>query len=860
MISTSTVRAALFGACLIGLSGPALAQSTPPATGGLQASPHCTRFNDKEREQYQAFMRVGGRRNVEENYPSAEQNFRQALALHQKVCGRDDSGQVDSLVHLALQISNQARFDEADPLFVRAERLSPGTEPIVRVRVQHYKAVHLANQGKDKEAVDFALASEQGYLAVAPELVPLLDVKPQRVAGSAGLGAPRQRYADPRGQARVIQGTSVSGTGQLAAQGLSELMRLRALLALNRDQPAEARELSQKAATLLEAVGIDPGGVRWRAVRIAGLSAADERRLSEASADLGESARGLNKQLRNSQPAGRTFMDSGRVQLQRGNTGSAIAEFRRGADILRAERNLVPAEAVEPYLTALLRQRQAGGNVAREMFDAAQLIRSGLTANFLAAAAVRLGDSNQQVAALQALETELASLAQRRDNAVNRNADQGTINALDAQIDERRTARDKAEEAVRASLPNYFQLIQGQPRATDVLSVLRPGEGFLQIVLGQERSFGFLLARGQIEVWSVPLTLDAAAPAVSKLRAAFAPNAQGELPKFDVTASHDLFRRLIGPAAAELKRLKSLTISANGALQSLPFSVLVTETPPAIDGYEDYRKVNWLAKWFATSYVPAPQSFVLLRRNASVSRAPNAYAGFGGYAPISVGGASRIITLARNSATAVSRGCDSDARELASLPVLPLAETEIGLAAKQLPGSQIRTGGQFSRTALLKGGLERFKVIHFVAHALLPAELKCLQQPLLLTGNANDGAVTAADIASLKLDADLVVLSACNTAGADGRSAGEAFSGLVRSFFTAGTRGLLASHWSVVDESTTLMMVNMLGKIGKGGRPPSVLREAQLSLLGGQSEGDLKEWAHPFYWAPFVFVGNAPAG
>lgn len=859
MIIATPIKAALIGAALLTIAGGALAQSTPPATGGMQASPHCARFNDKEREQYQAFMRVGGRRNVEENYPSAEQSFRQALAQHQKVCGRDDPGQVDALVHLALQISNQSRFDEADPLFVRAERLAPGTDPIVRVRVQHYKAVHLANQGKDSDAVALALQAEQGYLTVAPELVPLLDVKPQRATGTAGLGAPRQRFADPRAQARVIQGTSVSGTGQLAAQGLSELMRLRALLALNAEKPGEARELSRNAATLLEAVGIDPGGVRWRAVRIAGLSAADENRLAAASADLGDSARGLNKQLRNSQPAGRTFMDAGRVQLERGNVGSAIGEFRRGADILRVERNLVPADAVEPYMTALLRQQ--GANMAREMFDAAQLIRSGLTANFLAAAAVRLGDSNQQVGALQALESELASLAQRRDNAVNRNADQGTINALDAQIDERRAARDKAEEAVRASLPNYFQLIQGQPRAADVLAVLRPDEGFLQIVLGQTRSFGFLLYRDQVQVWPVAFTLDQAEQAVAKLRAAFTPNARGELPKFDVAASHDMFLKTLGPAASQLKRLKSLTISANGALQSLPFHVLVTEAPPAINEDVDYRKVAWLAKWFATSYVPAPQSFVLLRRNASVSRAPQPYAGFGGYAPISVGGASRIIASARNAAAPAGRGCDADARELASLPVLPLADTEVKLAAKQMAGgAQTHTGAQFSRTSMVKGGLDRFKVIHFVAHALLPAELKCLQQPLLLTGNGNDGAVTAADIAALKLDADLVVLSACNTAGAGGRSAGEAFSGLVRSFFTAGTRGLLASHWSVVDESTTLMMVNMLGKINKGARTPVVLREAQLSLLGGQGEGDLKEWAHPFYWAPFVFVGNAPPG
>jgi CHAT domain-containing protein len=206
------------------------------------------------------------------------------------------------------------------------------------------------------------------------------------------------------------------------------------------------------------------------------------------------------------------------------------------------------------------------------------------------------------------------------------------------------------------------------------------------------------------------------------------------------------------------------------------------------------------------------------------------------------------------------QSCERDARELASLPRLPLAEGEVTLAARQL-GSTAAThlGPAFNRSAVTSGGLERYRIVHFAAHALLPTELRCLQQPVILTGQGTgpESLLTAADIAAIRLDADLVVLSACNTAGPDGRSAGEAFSGLARAFFTAGTRGLMASHWSVADETTTLMMVNILAAIGKGGNPASVLREVQLEMLENAGKGqDPARWAHPFYWAPFVFAGS----
>ena len=838
-------------------------------TGGLDAR-FKGGFGSGDIERYQRLMRVGGRHNIEESYAKAEEAFREAVVLHQKLFGRDNPDQADALVHFALQISNQGRFREADPLFERAEKFVGGVkDPLVRARVVHYAAQHLANQGSHGEAVRKLDLAEAAYISAAPQLAPMLNHKRDRRAPAVGFGVRGQRFVDPRTTSSAVPSNiRISPITQLAAQGVSEILRLRAILALADGKNSASRTYANKAIALLEEVGIDPGGVRWRAVRVAGLSAAREDNLGTASADLGDSARGLSRALPSSQPAGKTFLESGKVQLERRNVRGALSEFRRGAAILRERQNTVSIATAMPYLDAAWSSSQSvisvGASPFAEMFDAAQLVTSGITASFVAQAALRLGDGNENVKTLQDLTNRLTDLYQRRDIAANRNADAATLAAIDSQIGDVQQQRTAAEEEVRKSLPNYFQLVQGQAGAKDVLSVLRSQEGFLHVVLGATHGYAMLAHRGRVNAWRVELSLEKAEEIVGKLRGAFTPDAQGQLPKFDVALSHELFKRLLGPGQQHLKTLKALVITTNGALQSLPFNLLVAAPPPKIDEYTDYKKVEWLAKWFAMSYVPAPQSLVLLRKQAAQSKAPNAYVGFGGFQPLSVGAASQLVAASRARSISPGQRCDTDARELASLPVLPLAEGEVQLTAKQLGvgPTGTRLGRAFSKSAVLKGKLEQYRIIHLAAHALLPSELRCLQQPVILTGTGTgpEAMITAADLAAIRLDANMVVLSACNTAGPDGKSAGEAFSGLARAFFTAGTRGLMASHWSVADESTTLMMINVLAAVGKGRSAADVLRAAQLEMLEGAGKGqDPADWAHPFFWAPFVFAGNTGA-
>jgi CHAT domain-containing protein len=156
--------------------------------------------------------------------------------------------------------------------------------------------------------------------------------------------------------------------------------------------------------------------------------------------------------------------------------------------------------------------------------------------------------------------------------------------------------------------------------------------------------------------------------------------------------------------------------------------------------------------------------------------------------------------------------------------------------------------------------LDQYRVLYFATHGLLPGELKCQTEPaLVLTPPANtpkdkgyDGLLQASEISTLRLNADLVVLSACNTAGGSGKFGGEALSGLAEAFFYAGARGLVVSHWQVPSESTALLMTAMFSEIG----PEFSVGPARALSQAQQFISKQKGKEHPYFWAAFTMIGD----
>jgi CHAT domain-containing protein len=198
-------------------------------------------------------------------------------------------------------------------------------------------------------------------------------------------------------------------------------------------------------------------------------------------------------------------------------------------------------------------------------------------------------------------------------------------------------------------------------------------------------------------------------------------------------------------------------------------------------------------------------------------------------------------------------------RALAPLPETADEVRRVGARLNADPNS-ILLGAAASEANLRRQALGDYTVLYFATHGLLPGELRCESEPGLAlsppsgaaSSTADDGLLDASEVASLQLNAELVVLSACNTAAGGGRFGGEALSGLAESFFYAGARTLVASHWQVPSLATVRLMTGLFDRAGpqlSGGIAES-LRQAQLAVASEAAT------AHPYYWAAFTVIGD----
>jgi CHAT domain-containing protein len=364
----------------------------------------------------------------------------------------------------------------------------------------------------------------------------------------------------------------------------------------------------------------------------------------------------------------------------------------------------------------------------------------------------------------------------------------------------------------------------------------------------------------------------------------------GETPlPFDLQRAHALYKALFDQVE-DLITGKQLLIVPSGPLTQLPFQVLVTAPPKAAmpDASAGYRGVAWLTREHAITVLPAVSSLKALRQYAKQSRAREAYMGIGN--PLLDGDPTQYPDDAIRAKTAREKQCATthvasiaDGQRGARKAVrgiggaikiadirhqLPLPETadELCDIAHELgvdPATQVLIGTRATETEIKQlsegGTLANDRIIHFATHGLIAGELSGASEPgLLLTppdkpSEIDDGYLSASEVAALKLDADWVILSACNTAAGDTKDA-DALSGLARAFFYAGARSLLVSHWSVNSDATVKLITKAVDELKsdpKIGRAEA-LRRSMLSMI---DHGE-KDEAHPALWAPFVLVGE----
>jgi CHAT domain-containing protein len=297
--------------------------------------------------------------------------------------------------------------------------------------------------------------------------------------------------------------------------------------------------------------------------------------------------------------------------------------------------------------------------------------------------------------------------------------------------------------------------------------------------------------------------------------------------------------------------------------------------------FASYRQVPWLARSHAVTTVPSAAALLTLRKLPPGSSKREAIIGFGdplfsaeqaletASAPMQVASAAgRGLPLRRRLAVQTR---DVDSADLALLPRLPDTATELRSIARALqrdPSQVLFLGKQANEHSIKTRDLSQYRIVAFSTHGLLPGDLDGLTQPALalsapdVAGVEGDGLLTMEEILPLKLDADWVVLSACNTGVGAGAGA-EAASGLGRAFFYAGSRSLLVTNWSVHSASATELVTGIFSRQAAGARLTrgEALRQSMLALMdgpgsvgpGGQTE---YTYAHPLFWAPYTIIGD----
>ena len=381
-----------------------------------------------------------------------------------------------------------------------------------------------------------------------------------------------------------------------------------------------------------------------------------------------------------------------------------------------------------------------------------------------------------------------------------------------------------------------------------------------------------------------------------------APGQNDALP-FDLRRAHELYAQLLGPVAGVIKG-KDLLIVPSGAVTQLPFQVLVIEPSLAPSDADALRDAAWLGASQSLTVLPTVSTIKTLRQNAEPSRAGEPFFGIGD--PVLAGDCGKVLvpafcpestaavqvaaltprsaqgtTREARGAIAYFRNGQADLAQLRQLCPLPDTAHELRCVAKSL-GAQERhiILGKDATEARIKalsanGTLLRYRVLHFATHGLLAGEAEMMmlaraEPALVLTPPADggdvtkladdDGLLTASEIATLKLDADWVVLSACNTAAAGGAKSTEALSGLARAFFYAGARALLVSHWEVYSDAAVKLTTRAFAELGSAEAASKRIGRAEAMRLSMQAlikQGGFS--AHPSYWAPFVVVGEGAA-
>lgn len=596
-----------------------------------------------------------------------------------------------------------------------------------------------------------------------------------------------------------------------------------------------------------------------------------------------------------------------------GRIDDALKEYRNAIPILIASlhdkadeddttilaaRKVKIQTLIENYIS-LLNQAGQSALATSEGFTFIETIRGQSVQNALAASSARMNAKNPQLSDMIRKEQDLAKQISAQlgtlNNALSLSSDErdeSGIRSLRILIEKLKNDRDGLRQKILKQEPEYAELTDPKAPTPEVVQkALRQGESLLSFYFGREKSFVWAIpSDGQITFKELSINAAKIENDIGHLREALEPNAStiADIPAFDLKKAYEIYQQILKPIDQTWLTSDKLIIVTNGAMGLLPLSILPKSLPDKVSSdhlFSEYRHVDWLARSHAISNVPSGSALIMLRKVSAAGANREPLIGFGdplfskaqaeemeGQAEAAL---DQDIITSRGSPRLARRSAlqrrSADGADISELPRLPDTADELRSIANALGVDAEKTlylGKKANEKNVLNTDLTKYKIVAFATHGLVSGDLAGLTQPALaltapiVAGIDGDGLLTMEEILGLKLNADWVILSACNTAAGMSASA-EAASGLGRAFFYAGTRSVLVTNWSVHSQSAKILTTDLFKRQAENPNltRAKALQEAMLALIDGPGYQDASQmtlfsYAHPLFWAPYSIIGD----
>jgi CHAT domain-containing protein len=510
----------------------------------------------------------------------------------------------------------------------------------------------------------------------------------------------------------------------------------------------------------------------------------------------------------------------------------------------------------ETHIDLLMARHSAnttGDEYLRRAFATSERSRARLTMDLLGEAAtnLRYGAIPELDEKRRQLFEKLAALRSQRDRILSGDPSEGGHGpSLDQILTEMTIIENELnvlETELREDSPVYAGLVSPQAlEIQEIQALLEQETVLLHYALGAERSFVWVVTRDSVVAFELApreVIESIARRAYESLKTY--PNDAAARVRLDENLT-DLAERILSPIP-DLRARKRILVAVDGALQYIPFAVL-----PVNEG----REKRLLVETHEVVAVPSVSVVAALRSRESRTEPDKTLVVFAD--PVFETTDPRLAAgvITNSSARAMPTDLMTRSSVGARLTRLAATQQEASAISALVPADMrhVASGFAASRDTVLELDLEAFRYVHFATHGLVDSRYPALSALVMSLfdrqGNPQNGYLRLYDIYGLRLNADLVVLSACET-GLGREIHGEGLVGIAQGFLYAGARALVVSLWSVPDRATAELMTQFYGHLLDGGmRPADALRSAQRSIAAE------RRWRDPYFWAGFLLLGD----